>query len=96
MISVYKNDTKPFEDTRVGWTTEGNEATFNVSGHNKYYDGKLDIADSCITAANELGCKMVSADRIAQVLNVTADNFDNSLRCSDVNKYAEELAHKIL
>jgi len=23
-ISVYKNETKPFEDTRVGWTTENN------------------------------------------------------------------------
>jgi hypothetical protein len=69
-------------------------ATFNVSGHNKYYDAKLDIADSCISPAHELGCKMVSANRIAEVLNVTA--FDDTIRCSDVNKHAEEQAHMIL
>lgn len=95
-ISIYKNETKPFEDTRVGWVIEDNAATFNVSGHNKYYDGKLDVADSCISPANELGCKMMSANRIAQVLNVTADNFNDKLRCIDVNKYAEEMAHTIL
>jgi len=95
-ISVYKDQTKPFEDTRVNWATEGNQATFNVSGHNVYYDGKLDIADSCISPAHEIGCKMVSANRIAQVLNVTADNFNDTIRCIDVNKYSEELAHDIL
>jgi len=64
-ISVYKNETKPFEDTRVGWVVEDNYATFNVSGHNVYYDGKLDIANSCISPAHEIGCKMMSANRIA-------------------------------
>lgn len=67
-----------------------------MSGHDKYYDGKLDIADSCITPANEIGCKMVSANRIAQVLNVTKDNFNDKLRCEDVNIYSEQLAHTIL
>lgn len=80
----------------MSWTTDGNMATFNVSGHNKYYDSKLDIGDSCISPAHELGCKMVSANRIAQVLNVTAENFDDTLRCNDVNKHAEKQAHMIL
>merc|ERR1711957_620767 len=84
-----KSDRKRLQDSRT-------MKTFTVSGHNVYYDGKLDIADSCISPAHEIGCKMVSANRIAQVLNVTADNFNDKLRCIDVNKYSEELAHDIL
>lgn len=44
IISVYKEESHPFEDTRVGWTVENNTATFNVSGHNKYY-GATDLSE---------------------------------------------------
>lgn len=66
VISVYKEKSKPFEDTRVNYTPDSTgNVTFNVSGHNKYYS-MPDLNDQCITAAKEIGCKMASADRVAQ------------------------------
>lgn len=64
VISVYKEKSKPFEDTRVDYHTENGDVTFNVSGHNKYYS-LPDFNNQCITAAKEIGCKMASADRVA-------------------------------
>jgi len=67
MISVYKTEAHPFEDTRVGYTpVENNHVQFNVSGHDNYYGGVTEVKEMCITPAYELGCKMASADRVAE------------------------------
>lgn len=68
IISVYKNDSKAFEDTRVDYETlDDGHVQFNISGYNKYYGSSpLGVASSCITPAKELGCKMASANRVAQ------------------------------
>lgn len=39
---------------------------------------------------------MASANRVAKVLNVTKDFFDDKARCSTVNAFAEETAHGFL
>lgn len=63
IISVYKNESKPFEDTRVTYQTlDDDHVQFNISGYNKYYS----LANQCFTPAKELGCKMASADRVAE------------------------------
>jgi len=95
MISVYREGGKPFEDTRIGWTVENNTATFNVSGSNKYYSS-IDLNEQCVKPASELGCKMASANRVAKVMNVTKDFFDDQARCNDVNSFAQDTAHTLL
>ena len=67
MISVYKTEDHPFEDTRTGYTPIGNDhVQFNVSGHDTFYSGVFAAAQMCITPAQEIGCKMLSGDRVAQ------------------------------
>lgn len=67
VTSIYKVESKPFEDTRVSYNTTDSMATFNISGHNQYYGtGPTGVTTSCLKPAHELGCKMASADRIAQ------------------------------
>jgi hypothetical protein len=66
VTSIYKVESKPFEDTRVSYNTTETMSTFNVSGHNQYYGtGLFGIASSCLKPAHELGCKMASSERIA-------------------------------
>ena len=67
LISVYKTEDHPFEDTRTGYTPIGNDhVQFNVSGHDTFYSGVFAAAQMCITPAQEIGCKMLSGDRVAQ------------------------------
>lgn len=98
MISVYKTESHPFEDTRVAYTpVEGNDhVQFNVSGHNVFYSPVLHPSSMCITPAQELGCKMASADRVAEQLGLTADQYDGTKTCGDMNQYAIELAEQIM
>jgi len=66
LISVYKTEDHPFEDTRTAYTKLDNEhVQFNVSGHDTFY-GTLSFAQMCITPAQEIGCKMLSGDRVAE------------------------------
>ena len=87
MISVYKTESHPFEDTRVNYTpVEGTDhVRFNVSGHDVYYGRITKAKEMCITPAEELGCKMASADRVAEQLGLTSDQYDGTLTCKDVN-----------
>lgn len=97
MISIYKTEDHPFEDTRVGYMPLGNDhVQFNVSGHNNFYSGLLDASEMCITPAQELGCKMASADRVAEQLSLTSDQYEAGKTCADVNQYAIELAEQLL
>ena len=71
VISIYKDESHPFEDTRVSYNTTDDHSmsTFNVSGHNQYYGtGPIGVVTSCLKPAHELGCKMASADRVAEQL----------------------------
>jgi len=95
-ISVFRDDSDEWASTRTGWVNEGNSATFNVSGHNNYYDATNGDSNSCLSPALELGCKMMSADRVAQVLSVPAEDFYAATACLDINKFAEETALKLL
>lgn len=97
MISVYKDESKPFEDTRVQYTpVENGHVQFNVSGHNNYYSGIIHAKQMCITPAQELGCKMASADRVAEQLGLTADQYDGTKTCADMNQYAIDLAEQLM
>merc|ERR1712151_521195 len=98
MISVYKTESHPFEDTRVGYTPVENtdHVQFNVSGHDNFYGSLIHAAEMCITPAQEIGCKMASADRVAEQLKLTSDQYDNTLDCKDVNQHAIEVAEQIM
>merc|ERR1712151_483597 len=96
MISIYKTEDHPFEDTRIAYTpVENSHVQFNVSGHDNYY-GTFPPASMCITPASELGCKMASADRVAEQLGLSSDQYDNTKTCADVNQYAIEVAEQIM
>ena len=99
MISVYKSESHPFEDTRVGYTPveENNHVQFNVSGHNNYYGIGITKPpkDICITPAQELGCKMAAADRVAQQLGLSSNEYSQKT-CADVNQYAIDLAEELM
>jgi len=95
MISVYKTESHPFEDTRVAYTPVDNgHVQFNVSGHDNYY-GSLPPTHMCITPAQELGCKMASADRVAEQLGLSSDLYE-AKTCGDVNQYAVDLAEQLM
>ena len=98
MISVYETESKPFEDSRVAYTPVVNtdHVQFNVSGHNNYYSGLIQAAGMCITPAQEIGCKMASADRVAQQLGLSSEQYDGTMTCADMNQYAIDLAEQIL
>jgi len=98
IISVFKTKSHAFEDTRVGYSPEENEhVLFNISGYNKYYgNGTLSVTESCYTPAKELGCKMASADRVAEQLKLAEGTYDDTLRCKDVNKKAFDYAMELL
>ena len=98
VISVYKTESKPFEDTRVAYTPieENNHVQFNVSGHDVFYGSLLKAKQMCITPAQEIGCKMASADRVAEQLGLTADQYDGTKTCGDMNQYAIDLAEQIM
>ena len=98
MISVYKTEGHPFEDTRVGYTpVENHHVQFNVSGHNNYYGmaALKPTKDLCITPAQELGCKMASADRVAEQLGISSNQYEQKT-CADVNQYAIDLAEELM
>ena len=97
LISVYKTESKPFEDTRTSYTpVEGSDhVTFNISGYDTFY-GKLSFAQMCITPAQEIGCKMLSAERVAEQLGLSADAYNADMTCGDVNAYAIEVAEQIM
>jgi hypothetical protein len=61
----YFTDSKEFENTSVTYEKTDNGATFNILSHNKYY-GTSDADTSCLKPAMEIGCKMASADRVAE------------------------------
>jgi len=67
IISIYKEGSHDWEDTRVGYSPEGDgNVMFNISGHNKQYGtGPTGVKTSCLSPAKEIGCKMASADRVA-------------------------------
>merc|ERR1711865_44388 len=89
--AIYKQDGHEFEHTRTTYVAEaGGRLGLNVSGHNDYYSG---IKVGCLVPAHNVGCKMTSAERIAQQLNLTANSSPN---CIDVNKHALQLATDIL
>ena len=98
-ISVYKTEGHPFEDTRVAYTPveENDHVQFNVSGHNNYYGIGITkpTADLCITPAQELGCKMAAADRVAEQLGLSSDQYSQKT-CADVNQYAIDLAEQLM
>ena len=97
LISVYKTEDHPFEDTRTGYTPIGNDhVQFNVSGHDTFYSGVLAAAEMCITPAQEIGCKMLAAERVAEQLGLSADQYDADVTCGDVNAYAIEVAEQIM
>jgi len=92
--AVYKDKSSDFEHTRVHYETlsDGN-LEVNVSGHNSYYSG---ITESCLVPALEIGCKLASADRIAEQMNLTKDAYNDKLTCMDINKLAYAKALDIL
>jgi len=67
ITSVYETEAKPFEDTRTSYTpVEGSDhVTFGISGYDTFY-GKLSFAQMCITPAQEIGCKILAAERVAE------------------------------
>lgn len=58
--------------------------------HNKYYDS-TDPDTSCLTPAKEIGCKFASADRVAEQLEVSSDNYKQG-SCMALNAIAWETA----
>lgn len=79
----------------MSYSVADTTVTFNVSGHNQYYKtGVTDLANQCIKPAHEIGCKMASADRVAQQLGLT--EYNNKLTCEDVNRKAVQAAEDIL
>jgi len=98
VISVYLTEAKDFKDTHVGYTpVENNHVQFNVVGHDDYYsDSALHMSTMCISPAEDIGCKLASADRVAEQLGLTADQYDGSLTCADMNQYAIDLAEQIM
>lgn len=72
-------------------------STFNVSGHNQYYGtGPTGVTTSCLKPAHELGCKMASADRIAEQLKVAEGDYDGTLTCMEMNQIAIDTALEYL
>jgi len=94
--SDYLNESHPFEHSRVHYETVAGSAPtavrFNVSGHNWAY-GSLDLSDSCYLPAEEVGCKLASAARVRQQLNLSTDVASS---CRDVNAAAIEAAVGLL
>ena len=39
---------------------------------------------------------MASADRVAQQLNLSSEQYDGTMTCADMNQYAIDLAEQIL
>lgn len=98
LVSVFAEGTKPFEDTRVAYSpVEGSDhVQFNISGHNDYYSGIIHAKQMCITPAQDLGCKLASAERVAEQLGLTADQYDGTKTCADMNQYAIDLAEQLM
>ena len=93
VISIYKNGSHPFEHTRVHYDTTESGSVFNISGHNQYYgSGATHLDVECLTPAHELGCKMASADRVAQQLQLPKGTYNDTLTCMDMNKFAYQTA----
>lgn len=95
--SIYKVESHAFEHTRVRYDSidagSGYESVFNVSGHNQYYGtSALDISESCLYPAKELGCKMASSDRVAEQMHLAGGTYNNTLTCMDMNKIAYDTA----
>jgi len=89
--AIYKDDSHQFEHTRTGYRVEaGGRLAVNVSGHCDYYSG---IKTGCLVPAADIACKMTSAERVAQQLNLTGNNSPN---CSVVNEFMLSVAKTIL
>jgi len=89
--AIYKDDSHEFEHTRTGYRVEvGGRIALNVSGHDDYYSG---VSDGCLVPAEDIGCKMTSAERISEQLKLTNNS---SPDCIEVNKYALQIATNIL
>jgi len=87
---VYKDDAHQFEHTRVGYRADSAGIVLNASSHNDYYSG---ISTGCLVPAASVDCKMVSSERVAQLLNITNNT---SPSCKDVNQVAVNTALAIL
>lgn len=91
--SIYKDDSHQWEHTRVGYNVTADKAvTVNVTGHND----PNTFTQSCIHAAKQLGCKMASADRIAQQLQLNETQYNTSRSCADANRQAVAVAEQML
>lgn len=93
--NVYKTDGHEWEHTHVGYEVDPNTRLLrlNISGHNQYYSG---ITTECLVPASDIGCKLASADRVAQQLNVSSADYDASLTCKAVNQQAADTARQLL
>jgi hypothetical protein len=92
----FYSDSHQFEHSRVAYVRSSNgNLLLNVSGHTDEYKGGLtDLGDSCLVPAHDVACKLASADRIAQQLNIT--NYVSNRTCGDVSRLAVKKARELL
>lgn len=64
-----------------------------ISGYNTPWS-KIDLKDDCTNSAREVGCKLVSGERIASELRTTP--LGGTVSCKQLNAYAIELAEAAL
>jgi len=92
IYSTYWNSSKTLEHSRTKYSGGASGLTLMVHGHNAYY---RDIANTGeFSAASEIGCKMLSGERVAQQLGVK--NVGPKVMCKDVNEKAAAMAEKLL
>lgn len=96
--ATYFDDAHQFEHSRVHYRNiSGGSVHLDVSGHNDYYKGGVtDLGESCLVPAHDIGCKLASADRIAQQLGIGADDYAHNVTCREVSKAAIEKAWDLL
>eukprot|EP00466_Bigelowiella_natans_P001087 jgi/Bigna1/136172/aug1.32_g10880 len=86
-----------FEHSRVKYLTRSDELYLNISAHDAPYGtGPTGIATSCLRPSLEVGCKLASADRIAEQLRVPSSSYTNTSTCMDINNLALKTAFDLL
>ena len=91
--STYWNTSSNLEHSRTKYSTDPTTGvvTLGVHGHNAYYRD-FDNTGS-FSAAKEIGCKMLSGERVAQQLNTS---LIAKVTCEDINRKAESVARGLL
>eukprot|EP00928_Gymnodinium_smaydae_P037776 TRINITY_DN26185_c0_g1_i1.p1 TRINITY_DN26185_c0_g1~~TRINITY_DN26185_c0_g1_i1.p1 ORF type:complete len:531 (+),score=96.81 TRINITY_DN26185_c0_g1_i1:54-1646(+) len=88
VIDGFHESNSNLEHCHPNWTVAEDKLTVRSCSHTDYYS---DVANTgTITAASEIACKMLSADRVAQQLNTTVATA--KVDCVAINKHAVKVA----